>query len=693
VLLIALTLCAGAGSARPPVSAHTVLGEWATDGSVAGAAIDAARGIAYIGGSFDHIGAPTGAGIVVDAASGAIDRHWPTVALGFEHTDEGDGVRAVVGDGRGGWFVAGRFRSVAGVRRHGLAHILPSGKLDSSFAPRVTGGEATTLARSDSLLLVAGTFTKIDGVPRGWLAAFDLATGALSSWTARWRVVPDFEDVFRSANPLVVSGDTVYLGSHRFGVSRFDLATGEERPWAVEPYIGDPIVALSVVDGVMVAATEFHLTVFDAASGAQRWDVRIASAQRVIAGAYVAAGAVWLAGNFGVDGTTHTLAGFDAATGRILGGTPEPPGPLTALVSTPEWALLAGTHGVYRFDGAQVRALGAAGGFDGAPRALGVNGRRVYVGGDFTFAGGAARHDLAAIDIRTRRLLPWAPKPRGHVTALTFVAGRLIVGTAVRVPHSETVEDASDEVSAYRPPSTRRLWLRRTDGEVGALTATRGRVFVGGTFMMIGHEGRTLVAQLDVRNGRVLPWRAAGLAGYGVSGIGFTRTKVFVGGSFEANVVAAYDARTGKRRPFVDVPLEGDPQNPNGSEYSYVETLTAADGAVWFNGTMVIDGTYVTRARADAENGTWRGIACESNETGGRLAATARTVYALTYDDRWTCSGTRATGDVAAFDARSGRLMRLFLLGRDRRRHVVLARVGSDVLVAAGFAPAAATLR
>ena len=60
----------------------------------------------YLGGNFTQLGPASGAGVPIDAATGAPAAGFPKVA-GI--------VRAVAPDGAGGWFIAGTFAAVGGI--------------------------------------------------------------------------------------------------------------------------------------------------------------------------------------------------------------------------------------------------------------------------------------------------------------------------------------------------------------------------------------------------------------------------------------------------------------------------------------------------------------------------------------------------------------------------------------------------
>jgi uncharacterized delta-60 repeat protein len=100
-------------------------------------------------------------------SDGAADRSFNAIA-GPNHA-----VRRIVHQPDGRILVAGAFKIYAGEKRRGLARIHPDGSLDSSFD--VGDGPNSyhlwdTALQPDGKVLVAGSFTEFDGVPRPYIA-------------------------------------------------------------------------------------------------------------------------------------------------------------------------------------------------------------------------------------------------------------------------------------------------------------------------------------------------------------------------------------------------------------------------------------------------------------------------------------------------------------------------------------------
>lgn len=213
--------------------------------------------VAPDGTTFAAVRGPRGGGLQLDDTASGATR--------FVAVDAP--VRALAGDGAGGWLVA--LETTGPV----LRRIGPDGRLDPAFASTVTGDvlglvvssgtafvatatsdpsvgpvlrtvDAATgapralapafdrtiegIAAADGVVYVSGDFGTVDGVPRAGIAAFDAATLALLPF------VPTGLDVFRGGPIAVGPTDVVVSGSFAVGgtdatLVAIDRATGATR--------------------------------------------------------------------------------------------------------------------------------------------------------------------------------------------------------------------------------------------------------------------------------------------------------------------------------------------------------------------------------------------------------------------------------------------------------------------------------
>jgi hypothetical protein len=302
---------------------------WVTNGPVN--AVATSGSTIYLGGAFTQVGPATGSGVAIDASTGAALLPYASIA---------GVVRSVAPDGSGGWYIGGTFTAVQGQPRGGLARLDASGNL-ASWNPNASGGTPTSVSAlvvSGSTVYVGGSFSSIGGQARNHIAALDATTGTATGWNPNASSFGPGVTVFA----LAVSGGTVYAG----GV--FTSIGGQSR---------NHIAALDAVTG--------------AATG---WDP---NPNGFVVSALAASGAtVYAAGQFSSMGgqARNFLAALDAATGTATNWNP---------------------------------------GANSIVNALALSGGTVYVGGGFSNIGGQVRNRIAAIDAATGTATSWDPNASG----------------------------------------------------------------------------------------------------------------------------------------------------------------------------------------------------------------------------------------------------------------------------------------
>ena len=119
VLLLTMATSAGANPRRPARGSRTA----------PSIALAVAGGTVFAGGEFTGFWPPG------RLASLGLYDHWrrtPTVTF----PSVAGTVESVVGDGSGGWFVGGSFRSIAGLNCRNLVHVRTNGTIDRGWCPR-----------------------------------------------------------------------------------------------------------------------------------------------------------------------------------------------------------------------------------------------------------------------------------------------------------------------------------------------------------------------------------------------------------------------------------------------------------------------------------------------------------------------------------------------------------------------------
>lgn len=176
---------------------------------------------------------------------------------------------------------------------------------------------------------------------------------------------------------------------------------------------------------------------------------------------------------------------------------------------------------------------------NGRVRAIVVAGGKIFIGGDFTrvrapgtSSGGAVRHHLAALSLKTGKLMPWHPNANGTVTALRANARATTVyigGGFTRMNGRVRAHLAAVTASG----STLRKWHANTNGTVYAITVSKSRIYVGGTFTQVkGHKRHRVAALGSTSTARLAPWHPNVNSTVRALTMSASGKRVFVGGTF-----------------------------------------------------------------------------------------------------------------------------------------------------------------
>ena len=222
---------------------------WVANGTVN--AMVASGSNLYLGGSFSHVGPLLPYGVALSGSTGL-----PNMSF----VKPNDVVRVVIPDGSGGWYIGGDFTTVGGVARLRLARINSDGSLNSWN--QGTSGSVYSLALDGGILYVGGSFTSAGGITRNRLAAFDVSTGALTSWNPNVTKTSGTPFVYT----IAVSGSTVFIGglfTHVTGTARNNIAaldaTATASPYLTSwnPNAGNTVYALALSGGNLYVGGSF----------------------------------------------------------------------------------------------------------------------------------------------------------------------------------------------------------------------------------------------------------------------------------------------------------------------------------------------------------------------------------------------------------------------------------------------------
>ncbi|MEP6640328.1 MAG: hypothetical protein ABJB93_00335, partial [Gaiellales bacterium] len=141
----------------------------------------------------------------------------------------------------------------------------------------------------------------------------------------------------------------------------------------------------------------------------------------------------------------------------------------------------------------------------------------VYVGGKFTQVNDTngtvvARNHLAAISAADGHVLPWNPGANDFVRALTVsIDGKtLYIGgdftTLGGAPRTRLAAEATIPPTSTATTGTVRAWKPTADEAVYTISQLGGRIYLGGNFLHISGHGRPRLAAVTASTGALTGW-------------------------------------------------------------------------------------------------------------------------------------------------------------------------------------------
>ncbi|HXJ73101.1 MAG TPA: hypothetical protein VNM37_09610, partial [Candidatus Dormibacteraeota bacterium] len=254
---------------------------------------------------------------------------------------------------------------------------------------------------------------------------------------------------------------------------------------------------------------------------------------------------------------------------------------------------------------------------DGAVRALTLDENTLFIGGEFNLVDGQARTRLAAFDLNTRVLLPWAPEANGGVSNIVVAGDSVYVGGFFTTMGGQPRNNIA---ALDRATGIATSWNPNANGVVRAMALLNDRLIVGGFFNSIGGQLRNGLASLyvNVSANNATGWDPNPLGGK-VTTLSVVCNTVYVGGYF-TNIaglprsrVAAIDADSGQATSWnPDVGLLYSP-----SLSSYVVALQISGETVYLGGQFITAGGEQRVDLAAVNATTGQALAWAPNPDGG----------------------------------------------------------------------------
>lgn len=505
-------------------------GIYVTDGPVS--AMAATDSTAYLGGNFTSIGRFTGGLSILDRVSGLIPSSATLATI--------DGpVYAAVPAADGGFYIGGSFSHVGGVSHPNLAKLFSNGAVDNSFNAS-TDNYVYALALGGSTLYVGGLFSQLDSTSLTFVGAVDASSGALVSWSPVISGGP-VNALAVSGNTIFVGGSFTSVNAQSQNslaavdtsgalVSGWDatIHTGYVNALAVDGadlYVGGTMTSVAGTNVTGLLSVKVSTGVLNAgflpflgetttlASIFPGLPPTIIPGTAKVNALAIHEGKVYFGGDFEtVGGVTHTNAAAVSQTdGSVASWSAEADGLVHALAIDGSSVYLGGefTHlaGTARLHAGAVDTSGSLESWD--PRAgnqvtaLAIGSSNILAGGSFVTMNVATRSNLAAIDLVSGQATSWSPVADGVVGALALNANHIYIGG-----NFQHIDGSGRKYAAAFDLASGSLnsWNPAPDNSVSTLVATSDKVYLGGSFANIVGTARAAIARVDSENALLDGW-------------------------------------------------------------------------------------------------------------------------------------------------------------------------------------------
>ncbi|MBL0740905.1 T9SS type A sorting domain-containing protein [Chryseolinea lacunae] len=542
--------------------------------------------------------------------------------------------------------LSGSFSQVGPYTGNGVATDPVTGVVDASM-PKFNGDVYAVAPDGTGGWFVGGYFYGVDTVQTNYLAHIKSDKTIDRTWK------PELNGVVYT---LAVSGTTLYVGGGfteiagkaRSHIASFDISTGALNAW--NPNASSDVRVIKVSNDIVYAgggfstiggASRISVAAINAAGTATSWAPVLALPPY---SPYVytllvdqAKGTVYIGGSFSTSGglTRQGLSQVNITTG-----------------ATTSWNANLNVD-AYVYD-----------------LAMSTNGNVLFVGGYFNSVGGAARTNLAALDVGKASLLAWNPvlQSGDYIQDMSLLGNTLYIAGYINTIGgiSRTNAAALDVTAPGTAAAPLTNWAPRPTGGGYVVEATAASIFFGGYFSGVNWVNRNGFAVIDDATGEAWPFSFDFDNGGHVNTIVVKDNVLYIGGKFglinktARKNLAAFDLTTGKLStwaPTVNGVSTTDPTNE-------VFSMRIKDNLLYLGGQFFnINSNSTIRpglAAIDLATGVanaWNpqvGNGKEISEYVNSIDIVGNTVYA---GGNFATVGNTTRSNLAAVDATTGSLL------------------------------------
>jgi N-acetylneuraminic acid mutarotase len=605
-------------------------------------------------------------------------------------------VYAVAADGQGNVYVGGSFIVVGGISTpvNNIARFNTQTNTWSSLGTGSSNGVngfVNALAVVGNEVVVGGFFTSAGGVSANYVARFNTQTNTWSSLGTG-----SSNGVSGNVNALAVVGNEVVVGgsfTSAGGVSanyvaRFNTQTNTWSTLGTGSSNGVSGTGLVYVNALAVVGNEV-----------------------VVGGSFTSAGGVSAnrVARFNTQTNTWSTLGTGSSNG-VSGGSVS--ADVNALAVVGNEVFVGGNftsaggvsaNRVARFNTQtntwSTLGTGSSNGVNGLVNALAVVGNEVVVGGFFTSAGGVSANRVARFNTQTNTwsLLGTGSSNgvNGFVNALAVVGDEVVVGgefTSAGGVSANRVARFNTQTNTWS--SLGMFSSNGVNGLVNALAVVGNEVVVGGIFTSAGGVSANRVARFNTQTNT---WSTLGTGSSNgvnnrVNALAVVGNEVFVGGNFTlaGGVIANNVARFNTQTNTWSSLGTG---SSNGVSGVVVNALAVVGNEVFVGGVFTSAGGVSANrvARFNTQTNTWSTLGTgSSNGVNDQVSALAVVGNEVVVGGLFTSAGGVSANRVARFNTQTNTWSSLGTGSSNGVNSDVyaLAVVGNEVFVGGGFTSA-----